>query len=55
MAVEHLLLFGFVEAVITALALVFIQRYDPNMIALAPQAPLSSPSILKPATAMEGK
>jgi len=35
MGLEHLLVFGWVEAVVTALALFFIQRYDASLIALA--------------------
>jgi cobalt/nickel transport system permease protein len=35
MGLEHLLVFGWVELIITALALFFIQRYDASLIALA--------------------
>ncbi|MGB9833484.1 MAG: cobalt transporter CbiM [bacterium] len=35
MGLEHLLIFGWVEAVVTALALFFIQKYDASLIALA--------------------
>jgi len=35
MALEHLLLFGFVEAIITALVIQYFQKNDPDMLGSA--------------------
>jgi len=32
MAVQHLLLFGFIEAIVTALLVIYFQRSDPSML-----------------------
>ncbi len=38
MAAEHLLVFGFVEAVVTALVVMYLQKSDPGLLYKAPQA-----------------
>ena len=35
--VEHLLVFGFVEAVVTALVVMYLQQSDPGLLYKAPQ------------------
>ncbi len=45
MGLEHLLVFGWVEALVTGLAILFIQRYDPSLIALARKEELRSAEI----------
>lgn len=46
MAIEHLLVFGFVEAIVTGLVVAYVQRTEPSMLAAKPVSPTRRIAIL---------